>query len=90
MVLYFLKSSGQYLSIEYKLISVGGLWAEQFAVKFPSDFPKIPSKHLHFRGGVGPPKNKNLRKSVLTLSKYINMNLQLPKKVLGLGGGVQG
>ena len=33
MVLFFLKSSGQYLSIEYKLISVGGLWAEQFAVE---------------------------------------------------------
>ena len=33
MVLYFLKFSGQYLSIEYKLISVGGLWAEQSAVK---------------------------------------------------------
>ena len=32
MFLYFLKSSGQYLSIEYKLISVGGLWAEQFAL----------------------------------------------------------
>ena len=33
IILYFLKSWGQYRSIEYWPISVGGLWAEQFAMK---------------------------------------------------------
>ena len=38
MFLYFLESWGQCLSIEYKIISVSGLWAEQFA-KVSSGFP---------------------------------------------------
>ena len=56
MVLYFLKSPGQYFSIEYKLISVGCLWAEQFAIKLAVIFPKIQKLFFTlFLGGQGGP-----------------------------------
>ena len=58
MVLYFLKSPGQYFSIEYKLISVGCLWAEQFAIKLAAIFWKIQkSVFTLISGGQGGPLN---------------------------------
>ena len=41
MSLYFLELSGQHLSIEYWLISVRGLWAEQFAIEIDQFYEKL-------------------------------------------------
>ena len=43
-VLYFLKSSTQGFSIEYWVISVSGLWAEQFGIKLRVIFRKFTQK----------------------------------------------
>ena len=69
MSLYFLESSGQGASKKYKLISVGGLWAEQFAIKHRPILRRIFERHLIFEGGLGghPQKFEN-PKWVLKLS----------------------
>ena len=49
------------ISFQYCPI-LGGLFDEQFVIKLWVIFRKFPRKHLNFRGGVGPPKNKKCEK----------------------------
>ena len=61
MSLYFLESSGQWDSKKYRLIFVGGLWAEQFAIKHCPILRRIFERHQIFEGGLGgnPQKFEN-------------------------------